>query len=286
MKHYLAALCLVVASAAASAQSATQQADAMAKNEGVSNGVQSQSSSNTWVFPAPVAPGLVVAAKCVNSGVASRALLFNLLSWSDPVHEVALGCQVAADLDMLVRMCQFGAAARLQQHYLLTQYKIDVAVNAAAVDLSPEECYRPKPAPAPAAAASQPVAAPAPAPAASAPAPVVQAPAPRDPFAVTVLFAFDKAVLDSNARAALDVAARYAARTPGARLVLTIGHADKIGTTGYNDALSRRRAEAVGAYLLAAGVPPALLRVQYRGSSEPVSRHHEENRRATVQVIE
>lgn len=112
------------------------------------------------------------------------------------------------------------------------------------------------------------------------------APAPREPFAVTVLFAFDKAVLDANARSALDVAARYARNVPGVRLVLTIGHADKIGGTGYNDALSRRRAEAVGAYLLAAGVPPAVMRVQYRGSSEPVSSRHEDNRRATVAVVE
>ena len=112
------------------------------------------------------------------------------------------------------------------------------------------------------------------------------APVPREPFAVTVLFAFDKAVLDSNARSALDVAARYARSRPGIQLVLTIGHADKIGSTGYNDALSRRRAEAVGAYLMAAGVPPAVMRVQYRGSSEPASPRNEENRRATVQVIE
>ena len=72
----------------------------------------------------------------------------------------------------------------------------------------------------------------------------------------------------------------------GLSLVLTIGHADKIGSTGYNDALSRRRAEAVGAYLLAAGVSPAVMRVQYRGSSEPVSSRHEDNRRATVAVVE
>ncbi len=101
-----------------------------------------------------------------------------------------------------------------------------------------------------------------------------------------MLFAFDKAVLDANARSALDVAARYARNVPGVRLVLTIGHADKIGSTGYNDSLSRRRAEAVGAYLLAAGVPPAVMRVQYRGSSEPVSSRHEDNRRATVAVVE
>lgn len=302
MKRYLTAMCLVVASAAASAQSsAQQQAEAAASNAGVRNGDDVQSNVNTWVFPAPVQPGLVVAAKCMNSGVASRALLFNFVSWSDPVHEVSLGCQVAADLDMLVRYCQFATAAKLQAHYMLTQYKITATPVAGVKDLTPDECFKPivaappsaGRAPAPAAAASAPVPAPAasappPAPAASVPVapPVVAAPAPREPFAVTVLFAFDKAVLDANARSALDVAARYARNVPGVRLVLTIGHADKIGSTGYNDALSRRRAEAVGAYLLAAGVPPAVMRVQYRGSSEPASSRHEENRRATVQVIE
>ena len=300
MKRYLTAMCLVVASAAAFAQSsAQQQAEAAASNAGVRNGDDVQSTANTWVFPAPVQPGLVVAAKCVNSGVASRAVLFNFVSWSDPVHEVSLGCQVAADLDMLVRYCQFATAAKLQAHYMLTQYKITATPVAGVKDLTPDECFKPiAVAPpsagrAPAAAASAPVpppaaSAPPPAPAASVPVapPVVAAPAPREPFAVTVLFAFDKAVLDANARSALDVAARYARNVPGVRLVLTIGHADKIGSTGYNDALSRRRAEAVGAYLLAAGVPPAVMRVQYRGSSEPVSSRHEDNRRATVAVVE
>lgn len=311
MKRYLTAMCLVVASAAVSAQSsAQQQADAAASNAGVRNGDDVQSTANTWVFPAPVQPGLVVAAKCMNSGVASRALLFNFVSWSDPVHEVSLGCQVAADLDMLVRYCQFATAAKLQAHYMLTQYKITATPVAGVRDLTPDECFKPIAvappsagrAPAPAAAASAPVpptaasapqppaaaSAPTPAPVASAPVapPVAAAPAPREPFAVTVLFAFDKAVLDANARSALDVAARYARNVPGVRLVLTIGHADKIGSTGYNDSLSRRRAEAVGAYLLAAGVPPAVMRVQYRGSSEPVSSRHEDNRRATVAVVE
>ena len=302
MKRYLTAMCLVVASAAAFAQSsAQQQAEAAASNAGVRNGDDVQSTANTWVFPAPVQPGLVVAAKCMNSGVASRALLFNFVSWSDPVHEVSLGCQVAADLDMLVRYCQFATAAKLQAHYMLTQYRITATPVAGVKDLTPDECFKPivvappsaGRAPAPAAAASAPVpppaaSAPPPAPAVSAPVapPVVAAPAPREPFAVTVLFAFDKAVLDANARSALDVAARYARNVPGVRLVLTIGHADKIGSTGYNDALSRRRAEAVGAYLLAAGVPPAVIRVQYRGSSEPASSRHEDNRRATVAVIE
>lgn len=311
MKRYLTAMCLVVASAAASAQSsAQQQAEAAASNAGVRNGDDVQSNVNTWVFPAPVQPGLVVAAKCMNSGVASRALLFNFVSWSDPVHEVSLGCQVAADLDMLVRYCQFATAAKLQAHYMLTQYKITATPVAGVRDLTPDECFKPIAvappsagrAPAPAAAASAPVpptaasapqppaaaSAPTPAPVASAPVapPVAAAPAPREPFAVTVLFAFDKAVLDANARSALDVAARYARNVPGVRLVLTIGHADKIGSTGYNDSLSRRRAEAVGAYLLAAGVPPAVMRVQYRGSSEPVSSRHEDNRRATVAVVE
>ena len=302
MKRYLTAMCLVVASAATFAQSsAQQQAEAAASNAGVSNGDNVQSTANTWVFPAPVQPGLVVAAKCMNSGVASRALLFNLVSWSDPVHEVSLGCQVAADLDMLVRYCQFATAAKLQAHYMLTQYKITATPVAGVRDLTPDECFKPivvvppsaGRAPAPAAAASAPVppaaaSAPTPAPAASAPVapPVAAAPAPREPFAVTVLFAFDKAVLDANARSALDVAARYARNMPGVRLVLTIGHADKIGSTGYNDALSHRRAEAVGAYLLAAGVSPAVMRVQYRGSSEPVSSRHEDNRRATVAVVE
>jgi len=300
MKRILAVICLGVASAASWAQSsATQQADAAASNAGVSTGVQSQSSAQTWVFPAPVAPGMVVAAKCTNAGVKSAALLFNLVSWSVPDREVSLGCQAAADIDMLVRLCQFGAAARVQAHYLRAAYGIEVAPHPGAVDLGPDECFKPKAAPAPVPIEALPPTSAGPAPVAQpvvevhplppAPAPAPPAPpaaAQRQPFEVTVLFPFDKATLDANARTALDVAARYVQATPAAKLVLTIGHADRKGGAAYNVDLSRRRAESVSAFLLAAGVRPEMMRIEYRGSTEPVSPQDERNRRATVHVIE
>ena len=286
-------LLALVLSQQARAQSAQQSADAAATNAGVSNGVSSQSQANTWVFPAPVQPGGVAATKCTNGGVESAAVLWNLVSWSTPRHEVVLGCQVAADVDMLVRLCQFGAAAKLQAHYLKAQYGIVVAPHAESVDQSPKECFRapaPQPMPEPPRAAPTPpvpAAAPAPAAPASAPPPLelpTKPAAMAQPFDVVVLFAFDRAGLDGNARAALDLVVRYVAAVPASRLVLTVGHADKVGAAGHNLALSKRRAEAVSAYLLAAGVPPGLMRIEYRGDTDPVSRRNELNRRATVRV--
>ena len=48
-----------------------------------------------------------------------------------------------------------------------------------------------------------------------------------------------------------------------------IGHTDRSGSDGYNDSLSRRRAEAVAAKLQASGLSASALSVSGRGESEP-----------------
>ncbi|MCB1801803.1 MAG: OmpA family protein [Gammaproteobacteria bacterium] len=110
-------------------------------------------------------------------------------------------------------------------------------------------------------------AAPAPAPE---PTPVAAAPAMTTADA-TVNFGFDKADLDADAMAAIDTLVRSAqsqGAIKGARLT---GHADRIGTEGYNQDLSLRRASAVSDYLTrSAGVDAQAIEIGGRGESEPL----------------
>ena len=50
-----------------------------------------------------------------------------------------------------------------------------------------------------------------------------------------------------------------------------IGHTDRIGSDSYNLALSRRRAEAVRAYLAGKGVDAGRVRIDAKGEAEPVT---------------
>jgi OOP family OmpA-OmpF porin len=85
----------------------------------------------------------------------------------------------------------------------------------------------------------------------------------RVPFTV-VLFAFDEAALDTQARAAAVRVADEAARRPAAALTV-IGHTDRRGPEAYNLDLSLRRAEALRDALVARGVAAARIEVVGRG---------------------
>lgn len=86
-----------------------------------------------------------------------------------------------------------------------------------------------------------------------------------------VNFGFDRADLDADAMAAIDTLvsdARSKGTISGARLT---GHADRIGTEGYNMDLSLRRASSVSDYLTQrAGVDPQTVDIGGRGESEPL----------------
>jgi OOP family OmpA-OmpF porin len=69
----------------------------------------------------------------------------------------------------------------------------------------------------------------------------------------TVYFDFDSAVLTPAAKAKLDVLAN-GLKSQSAKKVRIVGFADKIGTTGYNNSLSQRRANAVSRYLAGKGL--------------------------------
>jgi OmpA-OmpF porin, OOP family len=128
----------------------------------------------------------------------------------------------------------------------------------------------PKPAPAPAPApkhAPAPEAKPAPAPAPkAAPKPVAE----KVTFAADVLFDFDKADLKAEGRSKLD---DLAGKVKGVNLevVIAIGHADRIGSTAYNQRLSVRRAEAIKSYLVSRGVEANRVYTEGKGESSPVT---------------
>jgi outer membrane protein OmpA-like peptidoglycan-associated protein len=104
--------------------------------------------------------------------------------------------------------------------------------------------------------------------------------------AVMVNFEFDKADLTAAAMAKLDALADVLFEDE--EIVIEIaGHADDIGTTAYNQALSERRAGAVMAYLAGKGVDESRMATVGFGETQPlVSANTEEaraqNRRAMI----
>ena len=136
------------------------------------------------------------------------------------------------------------------------------------------EPEKPAPQPAPVAkpaAAPQPQAVPAP------PAPVAkpQPEAPKKPaivnLASTELFEFNKAVLTKEARARIDteVVAKLG-NLRDVRYIIINGHADRLGSTQYNQKLSEKRADAVRAYLVSKGVAADKVETLGFGKTLPV----------------
>jgi len=117
-------------------------------------------------------------------------------------------------------------------------------------------------------------------------APVPAAPSETKPHAVAVvaaekpavaayfnaesLFDFDKAVVNPEGQKILDEKIVTGMNMhPEVELLIITGHADRIGTEGYNQGLSERRANAVKAYLVKQGVAAERMRASGKGESEP-----------------
>ena len=126
------------------------------------------------------------------------------------------------------------------------------------------------PEPAPIAAAPEPIPEPAPM-AEPAPEPAKCTPQ-MDTITVGAekLFAFDKAALKAEGKAALDEAADKIKANPEITVVVVTGHTDRIGSDAYNQKLSERRAKQVADYLVAQGVNSSLIQSVGKGESEPV----------------
>jgi outer membrane protein OmpA-like peptidoglycan-associated protein len=85
-----------------------------------------------------------------------------------------------------------------------------------------------------------------------------------------ILFAFNSAQLDREAKPVLDSVAQYLKSNPAVRLEIQ-GHTDDIGGAPFNLALSQQRAEAVKAYFVAAGLDERRFTPNGYGLSEPVA---------------
>lgn len=80
-----------------------------------------------------------------------------------------------------------------------------------------------------------------------------------------VFFDFDSAVVDSVSNIV-----DYVNGLQKVNTIRLVGHADSIGSSAYNDALSKRRAENVAAALRSAGVG-ASMNVDYMGETAPIA---------------
>lgn len=100
-----------------------------------------------------------------------------------------------------------------------------------------------------------------------------------------VLFAFDKASLTPEARAALRrTAERISRQATG--MVRIVGHTDDVGDDTYNLGLSRRRAKAVEQALRGSGVGDLTFEVEGKGEREPKVRGVSEEARAANRRVE
>jgi len=86
-----------------------------------------------------------------------------------------------------------------------------------------------------------------------------------------VNFAFDKAVLTTEAETVLEQAVDLLKNTDSVIEVRVEGHTDSIGSDAYNKTLSQARAEAVVAYLVSRGVKSHSLMAVGMGESSPVA---------------
>jgi OOP family OmpA-OmpF porin len=139
-----------------------------------------------------------------------------------------------------------------------------------------------------------PPAPPAPAPAVApveAPKPVAP-PAPTSEkvtFAADAFFDFDKAVLKPEAKVKLDDMASKL-KDINLEVVIAVGHTDSVGSDEYNQKLSIRRAEAVKAYLVSAGIETSRVYTEGKGEKQPVADNktaagRAQNRRVEIEVV-
>lgn len=84
----------------------------------------------------------------------------------------------------------------------------------------------------------------------------------------TFYFEYDRSVLKPESLSALEMHAETLRTHPDRKIVIE-GHADERGTREYNLALGERRADAVRAFLLAAGVTPRQIQTVSYGEERP-----------------
>ncbi len=97
----------------------------------------------------------------------------------------------------------------------------------------------------------------------------VMAPAPAAARSYLVFFDWDRADLTDRARQIVAEAATASTKVATTRIEVA-GHADKSGTPGYNQDLSRRRAAIVAAELVRQGVASNIIAISAFGDTKPL----------------
>lgn len=102
------------------------------------------------------------------------------------------------------------------------------------------------------------------------PTPAPTPPKAEEPVTASVLFDFDRSVVRPGEASKLD---ELAAKVKGRAFdrLDAVGHADRIGANAYNLGLSKRRAEAVQAYLVGKGVDAERIRTEAKGEDEAMT---------------
>ena len=85
-----------------------------------------------------------------------------------------------------------------------------------------------------------------------------------------ILFDLDSATIRSESKPVLDEVVASLTAQPDWRLTIE-GHTDSTGTAEHNRVLSQQRADAVKAFLVAAGIDEARLRTSGFGSTQPIA---------------
>ena len=102
-------------------------------------------------------------------------------------------------------------------------------------------------------------------------------------------FELDSALLNQEAKSALDENVEIMQKNPGLRLEIQ-GHADERGTTDYNLSLGQKRAQAVSRFITGHGIDTSRLKVISYGEERPLegglSEHAwSQNRRCEFVII-
>jgi OOP family OmpA-OmpF porin len=85
------------------------------------------------------------------------------------------------------------------------------------------------------------------------------------------LFDFDKATLRKAGRDTLDNFVSKL-RDISPETIMTVGHADRLGSDAYNQRLSEQRVATVKNYMVSKGVDPSRVFAQGKGETEPVTK--------------
>jgi outer membrane protein OmpA-like peptidoglycan-associated protein len=94
-----------------------------------------------------------------------------------------------------------------------------------------------------------------------------------------VYFETNKYDITSNSQLALNKLQKIFAEYPETNILIE-GHTDNVGTEEYNMSLSKRRADAVGNALKAAGVSASRLIIRWYGETQPIVENNSDENRA------